>query len=233
LNAAKEACEGDNPNCEFIQGGCSVDELHTCDFDKFDVSIAPLGMQDSRIQDSQLSCSDGGCCGGDWDCNDGRLEGPRAWIANRHGNPGSWIQVDFQADTLLTGFSIQSRRDSGQMTSRVNIMYGSSSTPDKSAGEYDGNNQVNTIVKHDFPTPFVARYARLVSVAHRDNGWPSLRMEWFGSRDIDDLIGSGADEHACVGIYNTTSGWCALFLPLQPHRDFIPPRTHAAVMRLR
>ena len=103
--------------------------------------------------------------------------GPKQNSANE------WLQVDLSDEHLVTGIATQGSGKSIQWMTSYTIQYsvdGSSFTDYQSGKVMTGNNDRNTVVKHDFKTPLVARYIRV-----KPKGWYSwvvVRLELYGCK---------------------------------------------------
>ena len=105
-----------------------------------------------------------------------------AWAAkvNRF---GEWIQVDIGKMTEVTGVATQGRQDADEWVRSYILLFshdGSTFTNYLAGKSFAGNNDRDTVVKHDLKPPVIARYIRLVPKTWYV--WISLRMELYGCK---------------------------------------------------
>ncbi|XP_027046414.1 uncharacterized protein LOC113674139 [Pocillopora damicornis] len=147
----------------------------------------PLGMQNGRIRQTQLSASSS------WDVNHGprnarlnfRRTGSRmgAWCA-RHNTRYQWLAVDFYRAMRVAKISTQGRQDAAQWVTQYFVEYsqdGSTFTDYKENSNrkyFTGNRDQNSVVQYSLFPPIKARFVRI-----RPWGWYrhiSMRVEFFG-----------------------------------------------------
>ena len=93
---------------------------------------APLGMENNKIADDQITASS------EWYSASGKYHGANNARLNRPSQPGSigawcaaasdvnpWIQVDLSSPTWITGVRIQERGDSRQWVTECKVEYSS------------------------------------------------------------------------------------------------------------
>eukprot|EP00162_Nutomonas_longa_P013805 comp21711_c0_seq9/m.48361 comp21711_c0_seq9/g.48361 ORF comp21711_c0_seq9/g.48361 comp21711_c0_seq9/m.48361 type:complete len:974 (-) comp21711_c0_seq9:98-3019(-) len=159
-----------------------------------------LGLGNMNIPDSAFTASS--AHGNNWD-----YYGPRharlfgggpwgGWIPNNNAG-GEWVQVDLGRVHEIGGIATQGRRWGSYWVRSYMVAY---SQDGKEWGMYsmegeqtifDGNSDYNSVVRHVFQAPFLARYVRVI-VRSFANGWPTLRFELYSphdsrNRDLADL----------------------------------------------
>lgn len=82
--------------------------------------LGPLGLEDYRIQDSQLTASSKHL--DNYGPKDGRLHGPRAWVAAQASH-GQWFQVDFMREVKVTEIWTQGRNHAFQFSKSYHVSY--------------------------------------------------------------------------------------------------------------
>ncbi|XP_015780645.1 PREDICTED: coagulation factor VIII-like [Acropora digitifera] len=171
----------------------------------------PLGLEDFRIHDSQLtaqshyeSFSIGGGKSVDTEPKCARLNKNNcAWCAPR-GN-GQYLQVDLRRNFIITGIATQgfealsdyyvkrykvSHSRNGHTWSRI--------FPKVMRGNRDGR----SVVRHTFSTPMYARYIRVYPVAYRYR--ICMRMELYGCSNSSSALSTTPSSTTLSGANNTT-----------------------------
>ncbi|EDO33458.1 predicted protein, partial [Nematostella vectensis] len=155
-------------------------------------SPGPLGMQDGRILDSQLSASS------KYDnahgANFGRLHNPfvpslgnyGCWAAkNKQARAGEFLHINLLVPTYITKVATQGKNDpySQQWVKRYRLDY----SPDGTTWAaykvrlltiFTGNSDVNSVMANAIDDPFKAKAVRFV--VQEWNGHISLRVELYG-----------------------------------------------------
>ncbi|KXJ11901.1 Neuropilin-2 [Exaiptasia diaphana] len=170
VNAAK--CEGS----ELETRDCRLPVYNTTGCEQ------PLGMEDGRISDSQITASS--WRGNDYPPEKGRLNNasPKVWLS-RYVRNGEYIQVDLLRPTFVTMVATQGRPRTIQWITKYSLSY---SSDNHKWNEYEGdcakifpgNNDANTIVTNKLEVPIKARFLRLV--IKEFHIYPSMRMEIYG-----------------------------------------------------
>jgi hypothetical protein len=83
---------------------------------------AAFGMQNGRIQDSQITASS--IWNGKLSTKQGRLNSASSWSA-RQNNPNQWIQVDLGREEVVTAIRTQGRDDHPQWVKTYSSSYSS------------------------------------------------------------------------------------------------------------
>ena len=98
-----------------------------------DKCIAPLGMEDNKIADDQLTASSEWSSTRYHGVKNARLNRPSqpdstgAWCAAGEGlyGVGQWVQVDLRTPTWITGVRLQVREDLFQFVTQYKVEYSS------------------------------------------------------------------------------------------------------------
>jgi len=130
--------------------------------------FCPLGVQNGRIADSQLTGSTEHPA--PWQAKMGRLNGPNAWHpASGQYRAGEWFQVDLLTPTRVTGIVTQGLSDADQWTKSFYIYYGDHQgglVPIQHDNEsymvFEGNDSRGTKKINLFPQPLTTRFVRVV-----------------------------------------------------------------------
>ncbi|KAK3712179.1 hypothetical protein QZH41_017353, partial [Actinostola sp. cb2023] len=157
--------DGINYRCE----GCSV----------------PLGMQDGRITNSQITASS------TYDVNHepwrARLHYTQAaggWVAGVQA-PGQYLQVDLGKVNIISKVATQGRTAYDQWVTKYYLKYSHDGVSWESyrhgsnVKEFHGNTDLNTVVTRKLPMSIKTRFIRIVETAWNGNH-PSMRMELYG-----------------------------------------------------
>ncbi|XP_027044413.1 uncharacterized protein LOC113672335 [Pocillopora damicornis] len=160
-------------------------ELYGCK-----VCNKPLGMEDGRISNGQISASS------EWDANHAAIQGrlnfkqrgakQGAWSA-RANNVNQWLQVDLGCQyTRVSHVATQGRNGYNQWVTRYMLQHGSNELhflhyrehgqPDYKV--FAGNTDRDTIVSHLLSSPVSARFIRFLPTAW--HGHVSMRVEIYG-----------------------------------------------------
>ena len=84
---------------------------------------SPLGMEDGRITDNQLSAStELSLYKRSRDANLARLNGRRCWIPQKN-NANQWIQINFTEETVITGIVTQGRPDDDRWVTKYLVKF--------------------------------------------------------------------------------------------------------------
>ncbi|KAK3721837.1 hypothetical protein QZH41_000181 [Actinostola sp. cb2023] len=144
--------------------------------------IVPLGMQSGAIPDARITASS--MYSAKVAPSRGRLYSGPAWAPRNSRVELEWIQVDLGQDTKVAGIATQGRTNEGQWVKRYKLQYSSDGKTFKYYKEgkvFAANTNKNTVVKHDFDNPIIARYIRVLPWEWQ--GFIALRMELYGCHD--------------------------------------------------
>ncbi|XP_044162876.1 EGF-like repeat and discoidin I-like domain-containing protein 3 [Acropora millepora] len=211
-----------------VQSGLGLNPSNKCN--------TALGLEDLRIQDSQLtaqshfeSLSIGGGKSVDTEPKCARLNKNNcAWCAP-HGN-GQYLQVDLRRDVKITGIATQGFEAlSDYYVKRYKVShsrdgYTWSTFPEWMRGNHDGR----SVVRHNFSSPIYARYIRVYPVAYRYR--ICMRMELYGYTNCSSAVStipspktqSAANNAAAPENVSPTIRTTAT-----PRREFKPVITHS------
>ena len=126
--------------------------IYTCSlvnsFNTFGISecapYGPLGMEDGRIGDSQITASSYlTFLGFSLEPKYARLKGSKYWAADELNDP-HWIQVDFLVSVEISGIQIKGDGRLGR-TETLQVAYGDSEDPLVSIEDESGNSKVRQI----------------------------------------------------------------------------------------
>ncbi|XP_028413720.1 lactadherin-like [Dendronephthya gigantea] len=141
-----------------------------------------MGIEDGRVQDSQLSVSS--YISQNLDAKSSRLNTPRAWRADL-GDSKPWIQVDFLRPVTVTKVITQGREDSGQWVKeyrvRSRIGEGTWTSVSDSSGapkDFTGNRNDKSPVTRDLPSPVTNQIFRIT--ARTWSKYCTMRFELVG-----------------------------------------------------
>ena len=149
-------------------------------------NYVPLGMQNKKIPDNKITASS--TYSKYYPASNARLhlkdKGSYygAWCSKVNGG-GQWIQVELDSLALVTAVATQSLYDSDSRVTSYGIAYswdGKQFTDFNRGKMFTGNKDKNTVVKHDFHRPIIAKYIKLYVMS-----WHShicLRMELYGCK---------------------------------------------------
>ncbi|KAK3717343.1 hypothetical protein QZH41_011575 [Actinostola sp. cb2023] len=157
---------------------------HKC----FLCTIEALGMQSKAIPDSRITALS--MYNHNYAPSQGRLhyKSPKgqgrsgSWSAKTN-QAGQWIQVDLGKVTKVSGIATQGRYDADQWVTGYTLQYSIDGKVfmDYKAGKVlAGNKDRNTVVMHDFHTPIITRYIRVVVKSWTSH--ISMRMELYGCK---------------------------------------------------
>ncbi|CAB4033489.1 Hypothetical predicted protein, partial [Paramuricea clavata] len=143
-----------------------------------------LGLEDGRIQDSQISVKSSASTllGG----KAGRLNLPKtpgvssgAWRAI-HGDNTPWIQVDFLRPVTVTGVITQGRINNDQWVKTFKVKYrdDASMTWKQDSKVFNGNVDRNTPRENTLTTPETHRFFRIYPKSWKN--YCSMRLEFVG-----------------------------------------------------
>ncbi|CAH3022884.1 unnamed protein product [Porites evermanni] len=153
-------------------------EFYGCPEDPCNV---PLGIEDKRITNGQLSASSYyNHYLAPWH---GRLNHRWSWSV-RHRNNRQWLQVNFQEIYRFRGIATQGRQDANQWVKSYALSYGLNGVdfaPYKERGRvklFTANTDRHSVVYHRF----IRRVAAVFVRVHPKTwyGWISMRIEFFG-----------------------------------------------------
>lgn len=160
-------------------------------FETFNLTVlchnfVPLGMQNKNIPDKKITASsnyDG------YHASNARLHLKNngsysygAWCSKAN-KVGQWIQVELKSVSKVTAVATQSHYNYDTRVKSYSLQYsldGIHFTDFKGGKVFTGNKDRDTVVKHDFHTPMIAKYIRLIA-----KSWHKLiclRMELYGCR---------------------------------------------------
>ncbi|XP_038051445.1 lactadherin-like isoform X1 [Patiria miniata] len=150
----------------------------------------PLGMEDGRIPDANITASTFWSNSAAWAPYRGRLnlEGA-AWLYAGSSDPNPWIQVDFGGRVIITGVITQGRPDNyNQWVTEFQVAYSNDgqqwtdvtaegeSAPTKFPGNSDRSNPVTTT----FPKALQTRFLRILPTEW--SAHCSMRLEVLGCK---------------------------------------------------
>lgn len=146
-------------------------------------NFVPLGMQNKNIPDKKITASSN--YSKNYNASNARLKFTGSYGAwcSKVNQVGQWIQVELDSVAKITAVATQSHYDSPTRVKSYSLQYsldGIHFTDFKGGKVFTGNKDRDTVVKHDFHTPMIAKYIRLIA-----KSWHShicLRMELYGCR---------------------------------------------------
>ncbi|XP_044184811.1 uncharacterized protein LOC122964956 [Acropora millepora] len=170
-----------------------------------------LGLEDLRIQDSQLtaqsyyeSLSIGGGISVDTEPKYARLNKNNcAWCAPR--GDGQYLQVDLRHDVKITGIATQGLEAlSDYYVTRYKVSHSRdghtwSILPELIRGNHDGR----SVVRHTFSSPMYARYIRVYPMAYRYR--ICMRIELYGCSNSSSVLSSTPSPTNESGSNSTTA----------------------------
>ncbi|KAL9955705.1 hypothetical protein ACROYT_G037065 [Oculina patagonica] len=151
---------------------------------------APLGMESGQISNESITASSaqGGLIDSIAGPNNARLHfkgapGIGAWMPQVHDH-NQWLQVDFGAETRVTGISTQGHYYANAWVKSYSLRYRNNGSnfeqyqPELSTKIFLGNTDRNNLVSHELIPPIQAQYIRIIPVTW--NGLIALRLEFYG-----------------------------------------------------
>ncbi|XP_067044218.1 discoidin, CUB and LCCL domain-containing protein 2-like isoform X2 [Acropora muricata] len=169
-----------------------------------------LGLEDLRIQDSQLtalshyeSLSIGGGISVDTEPKCARLNKNNcAWCAPS-GNGQQYLQVDLHHDFIITGIATQGFEAlSNYYVRKYKVSHSRNGhTWSILSKGMSGNRDGRSVVRHTFSSPMYARYIRVYPVAYRYR--ICMRMELYGCSNVSSSLSTKPSPTSLSGTNNT------------------------------
>ena len=149
----------------------------------------PLGMQNRKIPDNKITASS--MFNNSHAPEQARLHYKPPIIARgyfgswcaKYNRIGQWTQVDLSRVTKVTAVATQGRYDHNQWVTSYTLQHslqGNRFANVEKGKVFSGNKDRHTVVKHDFSTPVIARYIRLIVKSWYNH--ICFRMELYGCR---------------------------------------------------
>ncbi|XP_078348208.1 uncharacterized protein LOC144633247 [Oculina patagonica] len=170
------------------QTGFSVPKIPGC--------RAPLGMESGLISNSSITASSQDDSNGPENARlhfKGQTGQNGGWVPKWHEpweDHSHWLQVDFGAETQVTGISTQgnSKVNFGEWVKSYSLRYSNNGSyfeqyhPESNNKTFPGNSDTNNVVTHELVPPIRAQYIRVIPESwHNRIG---LRLEFYGCQAI-------------------------------------------------
>ncbi|KAK3745569.1 hypothetical protein QZH41_005738 [Actinostola sp. cb2023] len=146
---------------------------------------APLGMQDGRITNSQITASSSyNVHHTPWRARLHYTQAAGGWAAGIQA-PGQYFQVDLGKVYVISKVATQGRSTFDQWVTKYYLKYSHDGVSWESyrygsnVKEFNGNTDRNTVVTRKLPMSIKTRFIRIVDTVWNGNN-PSMRMELYG-----------------------------------------------------
>ncbi|XP_071959441.1 uncharacterized protein [Antedon mediterranea] len=160
----------------------------------------PLGVEDRRITDGQISASSKFS---NYHGYKGRLNRNSCWSA-KHNDNNQWIQIDLEVPTTVSGVATQGYDWDGYYPAWIetyHVQYSNDGTNFDQVNDngaaiiFTGNSDSDTVIQNMFPTPVDAQYICIQPLTYHDS--ITLRMEIYGCEDSVSETVNPCDSDPC------------------------------------